>query len=338
MEHLRRVTSSILESQSPAYSLRPEVVEMTTILADSQTMRIAQQEDISRGETRTSNGLALSPTMAAMCADDFVRTIKFIRGTHAAIVGIRKLFPHRPVRVLYVGCGPYATLVIPLMTVFSSTEATFTLLDLHPESIQSAESIVDTLGLTDSVASFETVDAGSYRVCPDQPPDVILMEIMRACLESEPQVPVTRHLLEQAPHAILVPEEVTIDLTLVDPSREFDLDGLEQNRGPVQRDRIPVASVFVVNRQSVSSWDNCSDRLPASSARIPEPLEQRYEPMLFTTIRVYKNHVLKDYDSGLTYPRPLSIQGEIKPGDTIRFHYKLGSHPRLNGEVCARSD
>ena len=338
MEQLRRLTRSLLESRNPAYSLRPEVVEMAAILANSQTILTARQENISGGETRTSNGLALSPTMAAMCADDFVRTIEFIRGTNAAIGDLRKRFPDRPVRVLYVGCGPYATLAVPLMAIFSSAEATFTLLDVHPESIESAKSIVDTLGFGESVASFETADAGSYRVCPDQLPDVILMEIMRACLESEPQVAVTRHLLKQAPHAILLPEEVSIDLTLVDPSREFDLTGLEQNRDPIQRDRIPVASVFVLNRETVNSWDsNDSNRLPASTVRIPDSLEQRYEVMLFTVIRVYKDHILKDYDSALTCPRSPSIEGAIKPGDTVQFHYDLGSRPHLHGEVSARS-
>ena len=86
---------------------------MTAILADAQTIRTAPQEDISGGETLTSNGLALSPTMAAMCANDFVRTIQFIRGTHAAIADIRERFPDRPARVLYAGCGPYATLAVP---------------------------------------------------------------------------------------------------------------------------------------------------------------------------------------------------------------------------------
>jgi hypothetical protein len=311
---------------------------MTKILVDSQTIRTTRQKDISSGETRTANGLALSPTMAAMCADDFMRTIEFIRGTHAAIVDLRKRFPDRPIRVLYVGCGPYATLTVPLMAILSSNEATFTFLDVHPGSIKSAKSIVDTLRLADSVASFETVDAGSYRVCPEQPPDVILMEIMQACLESEPQVAIARQLLKQAPRAVLIPEEVRIELTLVDTSREFDLDGLERDRGIIQRDRIPVASVFVVNRETVKSWEgNYSNRLTASTVRIPDSLEQRYQPMLFTVIRIYKNHILKDYDSGLTCPRTPSIDGALKPGDTIQFYYELGSRPRLSGQVCARS-
>jgi hypothetical protein len=271
--------------------------------------------------------------MAAMCADDFMRTIEFIRGTHAAIVDLRKRFPERPIRVLYVGCGPYATLAVPLMAILSSNEATFTFLDVHPGSIKSAKSIVDTLGLADSVASFETVDAGSYRVCPEQPPDVILMEIMQACLESEPQVAIARQLLKQAPRAVLIPEEVCIELTLVDTSREFDLDGLERDRGIIQRDRIPVASVFVVNRETVKSWEgNYSNRLTASTVRIPDSLEQRYQPMLFTVI-----HILTDSDSGLTCLRIPSIDGALKPGDTIQFYYELGSRPRLSGQVCARS-
>jgi hypothetical protein len=58
-------------------------------------------------------------------------------------------------------------------------------------------------------------------------------------------------------------------------------------------------------------------------------MQQRYQPMLFTNIRVYQNHVLKDYDSGLTCPRQFSSDVAIKAGDTIHFHYELGRQPRL---------
>jgi hypothetical protein len=339
LEPLRSVTSIIVESQRPAYSLRPQVLEMTTILTGSGSIRDTGQQDISGGESRTSNGLALSPKMAAMCADDFVRTIQFIRGLRAAIVDVRKRYPDRPVRVLYVGCGPCATLAVPLMALFSPKEATFTLLDIHRESIESVKSIVGTLGLTNSVTKFETQDASSYRVDPERPPDVILLEVMQACLDSEPQVAITRHLVAQAPNAVLIPEEVRVDLTLVDPSSEFDVDHLGRGEGAAQRDRIPVTSVFVVNRKTVDSWKgNCSNLLPGSAGRLPDSMEQRYQPMLFTTIRVYKNHILKDYDSGLTCPKRLSIEGSIKAGDTIQFHYELGQQPRLRSTNKSHHD
>jgi hypothetical protein len=337
VKRLQKVTRLLLEPQTPAYSLQPEVVEIMKIITGSQTIHTTRHEDIDYGETLTSNGLAISPTMAAMCADDFVRTIEFIRGTYAAINDTRNRFTDRPVQVLYVGCGPYATLAVPLMAVLSSTEAVFTLLDLHPESITSAEAIVNALGFGESATRFETIDAGSYRVDPEQPPDVILIEIMQACLEKEPQVAITRRLLKQAPHAILIPEEIGIELTLVNTSREFNLDDLGCNRGIPQRDRIPVASVFIVNRETVKSWEgNYGYRLIASIVRIPDFPEQRYQPMLFTSIRVYKEHVLKDYDSGLTCPRSPSIEDTINSGDMVQFHYELGSHPRLIGQVISR--
>ena len=140
MERLREVTWSLLDPQTPAYSLRPEVVEITALIADSQMIHNTQRGNISGGEILTSNGLAISPTMAAMCAEDFVRTIEFIRGTYAAIADLRNQFPDRPVRVLYIGCGPYATLAVPLMAILPSTEVIFTLLDVHPESVASAKS------------------------------------------------------------------------------------------------------------------------------------------------------------------------------------------------------
>ena len=339
LEQLRRVASSLLDPQRLACSLRTEVLEMTVMLADAGTLLATHQKDIAHGETRTSQGLALSPAMAAICAEDFVRTIQFIRGTHAAIVDIRKRCPDRPARVLYVGCGPYAPLVVPLMAIFSPAEATFSLLDIHPESIKSAKSVVAALGLAACVANFETLDAASYRICPDRQPDILLMEIMRACLESEPQVALTRHLLLQAPNAIMIPEEVRIDLALVDLSCEFDLDGPKLNRASIQRDRISLASVFAVNRETVDLWkSNRSNRLPAAAVQLPASIEQRHQPMLFTKIRVYQDHILKDYDSGLTCPKTLTIKGPIRSGDTIQFHYELGSHPRLTGEILQRHE
>jgi len=100
---------------------------------------------------------------------------------------------------------------------------------------------------------------------------------------------------------------------------------LEGNEGAIQRDRIALSSVFVVNLETVNSWEsNYSKLLPGAVIRIPDTIEQRYQPMFFTKIRVYQNHTLKDYDSGLTSPRVLTIGETFKAGDTIQFYYELG--------------
>lgn len=334
LDLLRRLTASILDVQRPAYSLRQDLLDLTKILADAGTFPALPRENISDGETHTSNGIAISPIQAAMCAADIVRTVQFLRGTHAAIARRRGQCPNRAVQVLYAGCGPYATLAVPLMSIFAPGEVKFTILDLHPGSIESVKSIIETLGLGVFVDGYEVTDAGSYRIRPDRTPDVIVIELMRACLEAEPQVAVTRHLLPQAPDAILIPEEVRIDLVLVNRSREFDLEGVVLKGGTFQRDRIAKSSVFVLNREAVHSWQEIGgDRLPGSTARIPDPLEQRYQPMLFTTIRVFQDVVLKDYASGLTLPQKLPNHRAVKSGDLLQFHYELGQYPQLRVEV-----
>lgn len=340
---LKNVTKTLLDSNNPVYTLRPQVLELVSILVSSQTIKPTWHFSISGGETRTANGLALSPEMAAMCAEDYARTIAFIRGTHAAIIDIRHRFPNRPAHILYTGCGPYATLAVPLMSIFSSSEATFTLLDIHPDSITSAKSIIDTLCLCESVVSFETIDAGLYFLNPNQPPDIILIEVMQACLASEPQVAVTRHLLAQSSSAILIPEEVCINLILVNAAKEFNFNNLaktekndevEEVEEAFQRDRISLASVFVLNRETVDSWkDISSSHLPGALVQIPDTIEQRYQPMLFTEITVYQNHKLKDYDSGLTCPKNLSTISKFKAGDDIQFYYELGQRPQLKTQV-----
>ena len=337
LDRLRCLTSSILDARRPAHLLEREVVATVAILAESATVPVAIGEDILDSEMVTANGLALSPASASMCANDFVRTIQFIRSVHSAALDVRALHPDRPARVLYAGCGPYATLAVPIMSVLSSREVTFTLLDIHAESIESAKSVVDSLGLADSVASSETMDASLYCGNREQAHDVILVEMMQACLESEPQVAIARHLVAQNPNAILIPEDVRVDLTLADMSREFERDALKPQAGDAERDRIHLGSVFVLSRETINSWKAIGgDRLPGSTMRIPDLLERRYQPMLLTTIRIYRDHVLKDYESGLTCPRVFSAQGTLDAGATIQFHYELGRHPRLSGEVCAR--
>jgi hypothetical protein len=258
-----------------------------------------------------------------------------MRGVHDAIGDLRRLHPARPVRVLYAGCGPYGVLGVPLLTILSPQEVSFTLLDFHVESIDAVRSIVDTLGVSDRVADSVAVDAGCYSIDPRSPPDLILMEMMQAALEAEPQVAVSRHLLRQAPGAVLIPEKVSLDLMMVDPALEFDSSSDGSKAAAKENGQIPVGPLFVIDREVVGSWDGRSeDYLPASTVRIPEKVPPSFLPMLFTGIRIYRQHYLGAYESGLTCPRLPSIEGAIQPGTKIQFRYELGPHPKLVGRVC----
>ena len=190
---LRQIAGDLTDAGRPAHTLRSDVLDMVGILSRATGVFTPRSEGIERDEIQTPDGLAVSPTMAAMCADDYLRTILFLRGLHDAIARVRQSIGGRPVHVLYAGCGPCATLAVPLMTLFEAREACFRLLDVNPLSIDSARSVVETLGLAAHVTGCEVADAAACRIAPQHRPDIILAEVMQNCLRKEPQVGVARH-------------------------------------------------------------------------------------------------------------------------------------------------
>ena len=331
-DRLFELARAIFDERAPVYSLGPEISSLAELVREHATIQIDPSQVRGVGETHAATGLALSPTMAGRCADDVARTAVFVRGLHRAIGESRGSAPERPTRALYAGCGPYALLALPAMASFGPDELQFTLLDIHGASIESARTVVGALGLSDHVAAFEAIDACRYRIPLGRPPDVILSETMNACLRTEPQVAIIRHLHAQAPSAALVPESVRVDAYLVDVVKEFRFVEQDADSSPPKRDRVFLGTVFELSAETIASWtDERGDRLPAASIRIPDPLEPRYTPMLLTQVVVDRDHVLRAYDSGLTIPKHVPFDGPIRGGETLAFHYRLGSRPGL---VC----
>lgn len=330
LDRLHELTSTILDPDRPPHSLRESVIDVAALLTSFGRLPAAPDRELGSGHTLTGGGLAISPQMAAMCADDFARTVVFLRGLHNAIVDARAKTGDRPVRVLYAGCGPLGILALPLMSVLGTDEAQFTLLDIHTESTDSVAAILDALGLRRHVADLLTQDALEYHAPADAAPDIILLEMLRSILEHEPQVAVSRHLLGQAQDAVLIPERIDIDLELVDPANEFSTQVDGGQTVDRARKRTLVGTAFTVSRDAVLAWDDRDiDHVPGHSLVTPEHDRSANLAMLFTRIRVYRDHVLGDYDSGLTSPRVLRLDLVLAPGDPLNFYYRLGRDPGL---------
>jgi hypothetical protein len=341
IEEFKRLTREALTHDGPRGILAGIVDELVGILENAADFQIDRQLDIAEGETACSDGLAISPTQAAMCAGEFQRTTTFLRGLHDAIAEAVKLKSPEPVRVLYAGSGPYATLAVPLMTVFPPEKVRFTVLDMHAVSIASAKSVVSRLGLDRSVESYVLADACKYTIPGDAIPDILLCETMSTALEREPQVAIMRHLLGQAPDAVIVPESVRVDAFLVDTSKEPDLivPKSEDPSGKWQPDRIPVGPVFELNVSTIRSWASLSDdRLPAAVIRLPPPPDPSYRPFLFTTIATHGEHVLLTHDCNLTGIREITDIDNLSAGRTVEFHYRLGAAPCLVAQVVDQRD
>jgi len=304
------------------------VSQLEALLEQHSPFRRA--DDITDGESVLPTGWAVSPTQAAMCARDYRRTYTFARGLALAIADAQHLVTERPVRVLYAGCGPWALIALSSMATLPGETVRFTLLDAHQTSIDSVRALVTNLGLEPSVDAIICADATAWTIPTDLTPDVIVTETMNVCLAREPQVAITRHLLRQAPHAILVPRSVRIDAVLVDPACERPATTPEgQGPDPVP-DRIELGTLFEVSRERVAAWpETAHGVLPAATLHMPTSIDARYVPRLFTRIHTYGDERLDAYESWLTDPRRFPRGVSTAPGSVITFRYVLGASPRL---------
>lgn len=334
LDELAAISREILAPGRELIELLPQALALRDLFERLARFRIDTGRDIGAGETRLDSGLAISPTLAAMCIREPFRTLAFIRGLAGAIGDA--LHADRPVRVLYAGCGPYALLALPLMTAYSPAQARFTLLDIHQDALAGALALIDTFGLAGHLDGAFCADATRYEIPADALPDVIVSETVAVCLHNEPQVSIARHLLSQAPGARMVPRSVRVDACMLDVGREHLLLPADHAGGfpAPQRDRLPLGTLFELDAAAVHGWHGLEgDRLPAGRVRIPARLDARYRFHLLTRIDVHGENTLQDYDSSLTVPQPLPGRPSFEGGENLQFHYRLGSRPELGYEV-----
>jgi len=334
IENLNRIAQDILDPEKTIVDLIPHIGDLRALLERHTLLKLTTEVNLAEDRTLLDSGMAVSPLMAAFCAREVLRSAAFIKGAGAAVQDAAR--EDRPVRVLYAGCGPFALLALPLMAAFSAQQVVFTLIDIHPESLRCAQHLIDAFGFSSHVLEYVCTDATRYQIPPDSIPDVIVSETMNVCLGKEPQVSIARHLLAQAPDALMVPQAVSVEACLLDPSKEHSPVGFapgETFAEPV-RDRIYLGKVFELDAQNIRHWVSITvDCLPAASIRIPAPLPERYQVRLLTRIVVYGQTSLQDYESSLNLPQPLPGKPKFTGGETLQFYYKLGAYPGLGYEV-----
>lgn len=256
------------------------------------------------------SGVAINPRSAAHCLTDYRRTVVYVRAVHAALTRLLSGTPGGVVRVLYAGCGPWATLLLPVLAGFPPDRLRVRLLDVHASALDGVSRLVDRFGLEGYAIELLQADASRYR-CPEAP-DLVVAETMHKALEQEPQFEVTANLAPQlAPGGIFLPERIDVDL-------RFSGDRGHRRLGRVLS-------------------------LSAEQHRVPDPLriivpaaltDGRID--LVTSIRVFEAHCLQPGDAYITLARPCPGLLPLAAGAALRVEYRCGTFPVFEIEPEAR--
>lgn len=330
-EKLAVISDVILDEASTAVCLRRALDDFAKLCADIGGVLPDRSFDGWSGDTFLDSGVAINPPAAAHCVRDYRRTVVFIRGIHAAIQAARARYPAEPLEILYAGCGPYASLILPLLVLFEPGALHVTLLDIHQRSIDSVDQLIGHFGFMDHRIDSLQADACSYRH-PVQA-HLVIAETMQKALEQEPQFAVTANLAPQLhPGGTFIPQQIEVELCLAHVNREKEMfearGGIDASALEKAGERYRLATLFRLLPQTLPAL---SSGLAPLVIEIPEPdRADRMEAVLFTRIQVFDEYWLGDYEAEITLPLRCTELTQLVAGERWEVSYQPGTYPRFN--------
>jgi len=338
---LEAIIGTILAESSSAACLHDALDQFAQICSDASGIVPDASFDSWADDTFLDGGMAINPQAAAYCIKDYQRSVMFIRGVYAAIKVAQKRFANTPIKILYAGCGPFATLLLPLISQFKPGELDIHLLDIHQQSLDSVKQLISYFGFNNHTINLLQGDACSY-----QHPNalhLIIAETMQKSLEQEPQFAVTANLAPQlASQGIFIPEKIEVELCLAHEESEKEaFNGLNIDSEILIKagNRHPIGTIFkllpeqAAMQMSEASYNKDTSKLELSPQTVQIPSVdnlESYDALMFTRIQVFEQYHLKDYEADLTLPHKCYDLSPLKSGATYRVCYQLGNYPRFD--------
>ncbi len=279
-----------------------------------------------------SQGIAINPNLAAQCFTDYLRTHRFMLGTYQCALQLINQ-GIKPIRILYAGTGPYATIVLPLLYLFSEEEISITAIEINNNSYMYANQLIRKLKKEKYFNSFLLTDAITYTT--DKKFDIIISETMDKALTREPQLAIFSNLVNYlSPTGHLIPECIKVDLVASSIYLEKDV--------PYYCfDDIETRLINLKHRQFI---DNviCADRhffeahkfIPNQSLFLKtvktNHIKENLNELIFNTeVIVFNNVALLEDDSTLTKKYICYSFTEIDKGKEFNVHYLNNDSPRI---------
>ncbi len=265
-------------------------------------------------------GVAISPLDAAICTNEYMRTTKYIRGVYEAINDLLLKFQDKKIHILYAGCGPYATLIIPILSFFDSEKLEVSFLDIHKSSLNSVKSIISGLGFEDFVSEYIQEDATKYKASKDI--HLIITETMKAAFDDEPQISITLNLLPQLhKEGIFIPKRVVVGLEkayykMINKNNILS----KEKKSEYLCDVINLDTSFEIKKEDV---------ITSKHYIINDDIDEKMQLQFTTTIHIYENNILKENECSLNIPKIIKFKQKPSIGDKFNFDYIFDNKPKI---------
>lgn len=316
---LKTIFNTIVNQDTTPLQLVETLKSYKALLLKATDINLESEEH--KQDIHSHNGIAIGTTWAAACIDDFVRTKQFIKGIQYSIEDIKKT-KKEIIHILYAGTGPFATLILPILSQYNPEQIQVTLLDINPKSIKNLRSVINYFELKNYVKSIVCTDATKYKI--KEQPDIILSETMQNSLLKEQQVPIMLNLISQVDkNTIIIPKNIELTLGYVKRKVDFDLKGVEKQYKTI-------APILNFNQSHVYNYlkNNCAtDYSLEKNIVLQENNDKDYSTLaILTKIEVVDNININYNESGLTIPHFLFDTRETKP-KKITLKYVLEPAP-----------
>jgi hypothetical protein len=324
--NIKTISDTILDETSSPQQLRNALDAFVRLCSEVTNIQPDRSFDAWAEDSLLDNGVAINPQAAAYCALDYQRSVLFIRGAYAAITELRLRCGDAPLEILYAGCGPFATLLLPVLGRFLPGELKLYFLDIHQRSLDSVDLLLSHLGYSPYAVQTIRADACNYKHRGRL--HLVIAETMQKSLEQEPQFAVTANLASQLrPMGIFIPQRIEVALCLSDGKSDST---------PHTLDTLLTFSperAFELMQQAKTKPNQKAPQLEPVIVEIPRRAGiAQLGAALFTRICVFDQYWLKDYESQITLPRPCHEILPLAGGERYSVSYQLGSYPMFNFE------
>ncbi|NOU52354.1 hypothetical protein HG263_17675 [Pseudoalteromonas sp. JBTF-M23] len=323
-----------------------------------QSMALAQlSEKLLTKQYVSASGLIMSPYHCKHTIKDIYRIQGYARGVDKAIQS--KLSHTDSITILYPACGPFAPLLLPLLSYYKDSQKytkeqlQVILVDVHPGAVLALKQLVKDLQLDEFILRIEEADATTY--VPEQSIDLLVLEAMQHGFTKEGQLSIAKHLVQFLTiEGLIIPQNVSVRGMMVIGENEFNQQWKEVEYShslnmdaSAQQDRVELGEILSINKSTLLNMQTLELQegikvIPANQITLPAGIEDMDKRILaiYAQIDTFAEEGVGQYDSGITHPRPdMSFYIDTKPrdvehshfvansGDSVQFYYQLSGLP-----------